>query len=120
MACQATDGNFCNHRWVKQHCFHSTLVTFLVAMQSGSNEHAALQEAVAELQEEPKELTSLYNDYAAPFKQWALGLELVALANYNDPVYIRQLWDVHLRQANISEHLYVWSSVLKMYQHLWL
>ena len=70
-------------------------------LEAGSNEHAAIQEALADLQEEPRELTSLYNDYASPFRQWSTALEMVALANYNDPVYIRQLWDVYLRQARL-------------------
>lgn len=76
-------------------------------MQEESNDQAALQDALAELKEEPQELTTLYNDFASPFKQWSLALEMVALANYNDPVYIRQLWDVYLRQVEpIIVHSY--------------
>lgn len=59
-----------------------------------------MQDALAEIKEEPQELTTLYNDFASPFQQWALALEMVALANYNDSVYIRQLWDLYLRQAS--------------------
>ena len=70
-------------------------------LEAGSGEHSAIQEALADLHEEPRELTSLYNDYASPFRQWSTALEMVALANYNDPVYIRQLWDVYLRQARL-------------------
>ena len=73
--------------------------------QAGSQEHAALQDALADLLEEPRELTSLYNDFASPFRQWSTALEMVALANYNDPVYIRQLWDVYLRQARLTASL---------------
>ena len=75
---------------------------FCLASQAGSSEHAAIQDALADLQEEPRELTNLYNDYASPFRQWSTALEMVALANYNDPVYIRQLWDVYLRQASLT------------------
>lgn len=69
-------------------------------IQEDSTEKKSLQDALAELKEEPQELNTLYNDYASPFRQWSLALEMVALANYNDPIYVRQLWDVHLRQAS--------------------
>ena len=72
-------------------------------MQSGSGEQAAIQDIVAELEEEPKELSQMYNDYATPHRLWPLALEMVALANFNDAAYIRQLWDVYLRQVLIAK-----------------
>ena len=73
----------------------------LLAQEEGGDA-AALQDAAAELEAEPKELAALYNDYASPHRLWGLAIELVALANYNDPAYVAHLWDVFLRQA--SEH----------------
>ena len=72
-------------------------------MQSGSGEQGAIQDEVAELEEEPKELSQMYNDYATPHRLWPLALEMVALANFNDAAYIRQLWDVYLRQVPIPK-----------------
>ena len=30
---------------------------------------------------------------------WGLCLEMVNLSNYGDPAYVRQLWDIYLKQA---------------------
>lgn len=30
---------------------------------------------------------------------WGLCLEMVDVAGYSDPEYVRQLWDVHLKAA---------------------
>ncbi len=30
---------------------------------------------------------------------WRLCLEMVALGDFNDAVYVRQLWDVHLKST---------------------
>lgn len=59
----------------------------------------------------PQELAILYNDYAVPHRLWELGLEMVALANFDDPAYIRQLWDVYLRQVRPTQ---------PQRQHFWL
>ncbi len=58
-----------------------------------------LKEAVAELREGPRELVDLYNDYVCPWARWGLALEMVEVANYSDAAYVRQLWDVYLRQV---------------------
>ena len=58
-----------------------------------------LKDAVAELREGPRELVDLYNDYACPWAQWGLALEMIEIANYADAAYVRQLWDVYLRQV---------------------
>ena len=58
-----------------------------------------LKDAIAELKEGPRELVDLYNEFACPWQQWGLALEMVEIANYSDAAYVRQLWDVYLRQA---------------------
>ena len=58
-----------------------------------------LKDAVAELREGPRELVDLYNDFACPWQQWGLALEMVEIANYSDTAYVAQLWDVYLRQV---------------------
>jgi len=55
---------------------------------------------MSELQEEPKNLAVLFNDYAVPFRVWDVCLEIVAAANHNDPTYNRQLWDAYLTQVS--------------------
>lgn len=60
----------------------------------------ALKEAVGELREGPRELVDLYNDYVCPWGRWGLALEMVEIANYTDAAYVRQLWDVYLRQVS--------------------
>ncbi len=67
--------------------------------QEGDASLGGLEDACAELREGPRELAELYNDYAAPWRAWGLGLRMVALAGYSDGGYVRQLWDVYLRQA---------------------
>ena len=34
-----------------------------------------------------------------PPQLWGLCLEMVDVAGYSDPEYVRQLWDVHLKAA---------------------
>lgn len=58
-----------------------------------------MQDTVEDLAASPKDLAELYNDFACPLQQWGLALEMVGLAKYNNPVYIKQLWDVYLRQV---------------------
>ena len=58
-----------------------------------------LKDAVAELREGPRELVDLYNEFACPWQQWGLALEMVEIANYSDTAYVAQLWDVYLRQV---------------------
>ena len=67
------------------------------AMQAPNDER--LKDAIAELKEGPRELVDLYNEFACPWQQWGLALEMVEIANYSDAAYVRQLWDVYLRQA---------------------
>ncbi|KAK9806121.1 hypothetical protein WJX72_002210 [[Myrmecia] bisecta] len=67
------------------------------AMEADSVE--ALQDALDELEQEPRALAALYNDYCQPGALWGLALELAEIANHNDTAYIRQLWDVYLRQG---------------------
>lgn len=68
-------------------------------LQEGSADRVELHDVVVDLQEAPKELTQLYNDCAVPHRLWALGLEMTALANFDNPAYIRQLWDLYLQQV---------------------
>ena len=67
-----------------------------------ADERANMQDTIDDLAANPKELSELYNDFACPLQQWGLALEMVGLAKYNDPVYVRQLWDVYLRQVLIQ------------------
>ena len=67
--------------------------------QEGSADQTSLLDSVSELQDEPKNLAVLFNDYAVPFRVWDVFLEIVAAANHNDPTYNRQLWDAYLTQA---------------------
>lgn len=60
-----------------------------------------MEDSVVELSANLKGLSDLYNDYACPLQQWALALEMIGLAKYNNPAYIKQLWDVYLRQVNL-------------------
>ena len=68
-------------------------------LQEGSADQNSLLDSVSELQDEPKNLAVLFNDYAVPFRVWDVCLEIVAAANHNDPTYNRQLWDAYLTQA---------------------
>ena len=67
--------------------------------QEGDGRAEALADAVAELREAPRELAELYNDFAAPWGAWGTALQLVDVAQYTDAGYVRQLWDVYLRQV---------------------
>ncbi len=67
----------------------------------------ALQDAIGELKEGPRELVDLYNDYVCPWTRWGIALEMVEIANYGDAAYIRQLWDVYLRQVSAACALHV-------------
>jgi hypothetical protein len=71
----------------------------MCSLQRGSADHVSIRDSVTELQDEPKNLAVLFNDYALPFRMWSLCLEIVAAANHNDPTYNRQLWDAYLIQA---------------------
>ena len=73
---------------------------------SQGDQKSNMQDTIEDLAANPKDLAELYNDYACPLSQWALALEMVGLAKYSNPVYIRQLWDVFLRQVmqlNLSD-----------------
>ena len=77
-------------------------VCLLWRPQEGDASAGPLEDACAELAEAPRELAELYNDYAAPWRAWGLALRMVALAGYSDAGYVRQLWDVYLRQARAA------------------
>lgn len=54
------------------------------------------------LQEAPQPLPDLFNQYAAPYHQWALCLELVHISDGVDSAYVQQLWDLHLKQVSCA------------------
>ena len=78
-----------------RHC--CTLTSSSESPQAPNDER--LKDAVAELREGPRELVDLYNEFACPWQQWGLALEMVEIANYSDTAYVAQLWDVYLRQV---------------------
>ena len=51
------------------------------------------------LQEGPRGIAELYNDFCARRQLWGFALEMVALAHYTDRAWIQDLWDVYLRQV---------------------
>lgn len=51
------------------------------------------------LQEGPRGIAELYNDFCARRQLWGFALEMVALAHYTDKPWIQDLWDVYLRQV---------------------
>ena len=57
--------------------------------------------AAAELAEAPRSLAQLFNDFAAPLRLWALAIQIVDLARYDDESSMRQLWDLHLVQVRM-------------------
>jgi hypothetical protein len=71
---------------------------FVLCLQAPNDER--LKDAISELKEGPRELVDLYNEYACPWAQWGLALEMVEIANYSDAAYVCQLWDVYLRQVD--------------------
>ncbi len=80
------------------HCTCSYKLRPLATRLQAPNDER-LKDAVLELKEGPRELVDLYNEYACPWAQWGLALEMVEIANYSDAAYVRQLWDVYLRQV---------------------
>ena len=141
-------------------CRQLTLLTTLrqACLGAATNGQAGeLEQAVAELRENPYDLATLYNDFAVKYRVrarktdaacrrckvtemtdvivdrpcvyyldaqkhdmpraaracegaahrpvmgnaqvWRLCLEMVALGDFNDASYVRQLWDVHLRST---------------------
>ena len=106
-----------------RHC--CTLTSSSEPPQAPNDER--LKDAVAELREGPRELVDLYNEFACPWQQWGLALEMVEIANYSDTAYVAQLWDVYLRQVllfcltgclfNACWHSWPWG-LARLHQHL--
>lgn len=76
--------------------------------------------AAAELAESPRSLAQLFNDYAAPAHLWALAIECIDLARYEDEGNVRQLWDLLLVQVGRwSDAVLIYtSSLCKLFQLL--
>lgn len=51
------------------------------------------------LQEAPQPLVDLFNQYAAPYHQWGLCIELVHVSDGVDMTYVQHLWDLYLKQV---------------------
>lgn len=56
------------------------------------------------LQEAPQPLVDLFNQYAAPYQQWELCIELVHASDGVDMAYVQQLWDLYLKQVTLLVH----------------
>ena len=54
---------------------------------------------VSALQQGPQPLVDLFNQYAAPYHQWELCLQLVHASDGVDMGYVQQLWDLYLKQV---------------------
>lgn len=54
--------------------------------------------AVAEMKRSLLSLEDLYNDVARPSHRWAQCLELLNISSVSDPPYLRQLWDLLLKE----------------------
>lgn len=62
-------------------------------------------------------MVDLYNEYACPWQQWGLALEMVEIANYTDTGYVRQLWDVYLRQVKYLLLTLFLTNCLRAHRH---
>ncbi|DBA94363.1 TPA: hypothetical protein ACH3X1_001969 [Trebouxia sp. C0004] len=47
----------------------------------------------------PQPLVDLFNQYAVPYHQWELCIELVHASDGVDMAYVQQLWDLYLKQG---------------------
>lgn len=54
---------------------------------------------ISALQQGPQPLVDLFNQYAAPYHQWELCLQLVHASDGVDMAYVQQLWDLYLKQV---------------------
>ena len=52
------------------------------------------------LQGAPQPLVDLFNQYAVPYHQWELCIELVHASDGVDMAYVQQLWDLYLKQVS--------------------
>lgn len=59
---------------------------------------------VSALQQGPQPLVDLFNQYAAPYHQWELCLQLVHASDGVDMGYVQQLWDLYLKQVHFFMH----------------
>ncbi|PSC67210.1 nuclear pore complex NUP155 [Micractinium conductrix] len=78
------------------------LAQTLAAAAAAAEDEAAREAgeaAASELRASPKPLEVLYNDYAIPAQAWRLCLEMVHLAHFSDRPYVRQLWDLALKEV---------------------
>lgn len=57
---------------------------------------------VSALQQGPQPLVDLFNQYAAPYHQWELCLQLVHASDGVDMAYVQQLWDLYLKQVGLN------------------
>ena len=55
-------------------------------------------ETVAEIKRSLLSLEDLYNDVARPTHRWAQCLELLDISSVSDPPYLRQLWDLLIKE----------------------
>lgn len=62
---------------------------------------------VRALQEAPQPLPDLFNQYAAPYHQWASCLELVHVSDGVDSAYVQQLWDLHLKKVGGDDPFFI-------------
>ena len=53
------------------------------------------------LQAAHQPLVDLFNQYAVPYHQWELCLELVHASDGVDMAYVQQLWDLYLKQVSL-------------------
>ena len=53
------------------------------------------------LQAAHQPLVDLFNQYAVPYHQWELCLELVHASDGVDMAYVKQLWDLYLKQVSL-------------------
>ena len=60
---------------------------------------ADLAMRISALQQGPQPLVDLFNQYAAPYHQWELCLQLVHASDGVDMAYVQQLWDLYLKQV---------------------
>ncbi|KAL0048046.1 hypothetical protein WJX82_006459 [Trebouxia sp. C0006] len=79
------------------------LVHELTALQASSNLPEGAPDDLGlrlkSLQGSVQPLVDLYNQYAAPYHQWELCIELVHASDGVDMAYVQQLWDLYLKQG---------------------
>ncbi|DBA89731.1 TPA: hypothetical protein ACH3X2_004613 [Trebouxia sp. C0005] len=79
------------------------LVHELTALQASSNLPEGAPDDLGlrlkSLQGAPQPLVDLFNQYAVPYHQWELCIELVHASDGVDMAYVQQLWDLHLKQG---------------------